>query len=62
MEAMISKASKLKAEQIKAWLAENVGNTDADVGLVFDAMLSALERKMTESEFVLFAEKLESLM
>lgn len=62
MEAMINKAITLKPDQIKAWLTENACNTEADMSLVFDAMLAALEQKINEAEFVSFVEKLEALM
>lgn len=62
MKEMIIKASALKADQLKKWLAENVSNTDDGVMMVFDAMLAALESKMSETEFVQFVEGLEAAL
>lgn len=57
MEQMIAKAKELKAEQIKEWLEVNAYSEEYD-DLVIQAMLCALQSKISEADFVAFCDSL----
>lgn len=58
---MTEVAKKLTAQQIQTWLRANTADTSVD-NLVVDAMLEALESKISEAAFVAFCGELEAAL
>lgn len=60
MNAIIAKASVAKTAQIKEMLVALASDLSSEATTVVDALLTILEGRLAEDEFVAFCEELEA--
>jgi len=58
MNAMIEKAKSLTSEELKAQIAIFMTSEEDYAGVMLDALLSALETKINEKEFIDFCDSM----
>lgn len=60
MEKIIAKASVAKTSQIKEMVSNLASDFSSEATIVTNSLLSILEARMSEDEFVSFCEELEA--